>query len=136
MVPYFALQIYKRSILNTLIHFNQEVENWSPLIVPQTPIHYPKYLVDQITQIWQHRLDVCHTGAWTKHLISQVGTQSPISFWTTQALSCHGLFGSYLHMFHKRPTPKCALYQTAIDTLSFALTECTGYILQPKHWQD
>ena len=39
--PFIVLQIHKRSILNTLIHPNHEVENWSPFIGAHSLPHKP-----------------------------------------------------------------------------------------------
>ena len=60
---------------------------------------------------WQRRWEMSDVGPWTHQLFPTIDvrqrTSFQPSFWLTQALSGHGVFGKFLHTFQRRASPRC-----------------------------
>ena len=57
---------------------------------------------------WQMQWDTSNKGRWTNTLIPKVTTtRRKMSFWLAQALSGHGVFGSYLRKMNRRANSSC-----------------------------
>jgi len=80
-----------------------------------------------ILHLWNSEWDAhLTTGQWTKHLLPQAHAHPyPTTFWTTQILTGHGLFQSYLYKHKRSESPACPHCQHPEDTAQHALYHCT-----------
>ncbi|VDO14914.1 unnamed protein product, partial [Brugia timori] len=64
-----------------------------------------------VVTAWQQRWDRCATGRWTYQLFPSIEDRLKLqfvhTFWRTQGLSGHGVFGQYLSFFKRRASPAC-----------------------------
>ena len=64
-----------------------------------------------VDTVWEERWALSERGPWTHEVFPHISvrrrTDLRLDFWLTQALSGHGVFGSYLHRFHRRVTAAC-----------------------------
>lgn len=76
---------------------------------PADPI--PQEWKTTIQDEWEKRWKNSDAGSWTHELFPTVRcrqrTELRLNFWLTQALSGHGVFGSYLFALRRRPSQAC-----------------------------
>ena len=80
--------------------------------------------------VWQGEWDATSNGAWTRKLLPSVTQrlEHPFwsNFWTGQAISGHGCFGSYLSGRRRRASAACGCGHPA-ETAEHILTECPRF---------
>ena len=90
-----------------------------------------------IDAIWEERWALSSHGPWTHELFPRISvrrrTELRLDFWLTQALSGHGVFGAYLHRFHRRATAACPCGQSD-ETTKHVFAECHRFAdTRPPH---
>lgn len=87
---------------------------------------------ERTMELWQTEWDGPGKGRWTRKLIRNLRgwterKHGEVNYWTTQVLTGHGCFGSYLNGIGKAETDKCVICDVAPDTPQHAIFECNGW---------
>lgn len=86
------------------------------IIAAYSPSELKERIRKGMLTIWQAEWEKVPVSSWTKHLFLTVKSalEAPLfaNFFLTQALTGHGVFGSYLHKIGKLPTPNCPICLT------------------------
>jgi len=122
--PPFHLQITHRSI-QWLLTNNYPVSHWghlppveyetghSPTMngSPTTEAEIKKIWQKNTLEVWNKEWENNPKGMWTHQLFPTIQTRlqitDPPDFWTSQAITGHGVFGAYLHSRKRRCTQIC-----------------------------
>lgn len=102
----------------------------SEMIKNTTKIELKSIIKNQMMTLWQGEWNRVPTTSWTKFLFPTVESaiEAPLyaDFFLTQALTGHGVFGSYLHKIKKLPSPECPECGTTEDP-EHVFTYCTRF---------
>nr|XP_034194957.1 uncharacterized protein LOC117611140 [Osmia lignaria] len=79
---------------------------------------------------WQEEWEVCTKGRWVYDIIPNVrewkaGDTPPLDFHTTQALTGHGCFSTFLKKIGKEEDAKCWFCDEENDDTAHTLFDCT-----------
>lgn len=100
-------------------------------------------------QGWQEEWTNLKKGRWTHKIIPIIdewyqGGFPPLDYYTVQALTGHGCFGTYLHKIGKESTPNCWFCENQNDDVEHTIFHCPRWSLDrsllemnifPKKWE-
>ena len=103
---------------------------------PPPPPDWHGPIMDQ----WQQRWNESLTGRWTYSLFPDIASRLRLkfvhTFFRTQGLTGHGVFGKYLETFKRRPTSFCSC-GFAEETPAHVFLDCPLHaISRPQQWNE
>ena len=104
----------------------------STLDYTSIPITRSKQLLTEYyNTIWNSIYTRSNDASHTKHFIPNIPHRMSLSIWpnhmTTQFLTNHGRFQSYLHRMHIRASPLCSCPEKPPQTALHLITECSNF---------
>ena len=152
--PPLDLLILRRSILWLRDH-RLPIQYWGPFPVLPTPDPPADAANDPglrpipadppspewhrtVHEVWQARWAAADTGRWTFELFPSIADRLRLrfvhTFWRTQGLSGHGVFGHYLFVFHRRASSSCYCGHPD-ETARHVFRDCPLFALgRPRCW--
>jgi len=124
---------------------HHDADDFTDDLLPETAKYLKKQLFEDSKLVWSEHWLSCAKNEWVsflfptlEHFDCILTSSIPVDFWTIQAITGHGCFGSYLKEYRRRVQDRC-LCESAVESPLHVFTECSRYksigsVRRPLSW--